>query len=79
MKDHKTHIVSVRLTETEYNALRMVQHAQEDKNLGVTIRGALDLFIGTAVKAYLKREARKAKQTSTAVKKLQAVKDGSDE
>jgi hypothetical protein len=67
MKDQKTHIVSVRLTETEYNALRMVQHAQEDKNLGVTIRGALDLFIGTAVKAYLKREARKAKKATDAI------------
>lgn len=67
MKDQKTHIVSVRLTENEYNALRMVQHAQEDKNLGVTIRGALDLFIGTAVKAYLKREARKAKKATDAI------------
>jgi len=67
MKDHKTHIVSVRLTETEYNALRMVQHAQEDKNLGVTIRGALDLFIESSVKAYLKREARKAKKAQHGV------------
>ena len=62
MKDQKTHIVSVRLTETEYNALRMVQHAQEDKNLGVTVRGALDVFLETASKAYLKRETRKAKK-----------------
>jgi hypothetical protein len=62
MKDQKTHIVSVRLTETEYNALRMVQHTQEDKNLGVTVRGALDVFLETASKAYLKREARKAKK-----------------
>lgn len=62
MKDHKTHLVSIRLTETEYNALRMVQHAQEDKNLGVTVRGALDVFLETAVKAYVKREARKAKK-----------------
>ena len=62
MKDQKTHIVSIRLTETEYNALRMVQHAQEDKNLGVTVRGALDVFLETASKAYLKREARKAKK-----------------
>lgn len=62
MKDHKTHLVSIRLTETEYNALRMVQHAQEDKNLGVTVRGALNVFLETAVKAYLKREARKAKK-----------------
>ena len=59
---NKTHIVSVRLTETEYNALCMVQHAQEDKNLGVTLRGSLDVFLAEAVKAYLKREARKAKK-----------------
>ena len=62
MNQHKTHIVSVRLTENEYNALRMVQHAQEDKNLGVTLRGSLDVFLGEAVKAYLKREARRAKK-----------------
>jgi hypothetical protein len=62
MKDQKTHIVSVRLTEIEYNALRMVQHAQEDKNLGITVRGALEVFLETASKAYLKREARKAKK-----------------
>jgi hypothetical protein len=59
---NKTHIVSVRLTETEYNALCMVQHAQEDKNLGVTLRGSLDVFLAEAVKAFLKREARKAKK-----------------
>ena len=62
MKDQKTHIVSVRLTETEYNALRMVQHAQEDKNLGVTVRGALNEFFENAIKAYVRREARKAKK-----------------
>ena len=67
MKDQKTHIVSVRLTETEYNALRMVQHAQEDKNLGVTLRGSLDVFLSTAVKAYLKREARLAKKAANGV------------
>ena len=67
MKDQKTHIVSVRLTETEYNALRMVQHAQEDKNLGVTVRGALNVFLETAVKAYLKREARLAKKAQNGV------------
>ena len=59
---NKTHIVSVRLTEDEYNALRMVQHAQEDKNLAVTLRGSLNVFLAEAVKAYLKREARKAKK-----------------
>ena len=59
---NKTHIVSVRLTENEYNALRMVQHAKEDKNLGVTLRGSLDVFLAEAVKAYLKREARLAKK-----------------
>jgi hypothetical protein len=62
---NKTHIVSVRLTETEYNALCMVQHAQEDKNLGVTLRGSLDVFLAEAVKAYLKREARKAKKEAS--------------
>ena len=61
---HKTHIVSVRLTEDEYNALRMVQHAQEDKNLGVTLRGSLNVFLGQAVKQYLKREARLAKNAA---------------
>jgi anti-sigma factor RsiW len=64
---NKTHIVSVRLTETEYNALCMVQHAQEDKNLGVTLRGSLDVFLAEAVKAYLKREARKAKKEAASV------------
>ena len=59
---NKTHIVSVRLTETEYNALRMVQHAQEDKNLAVTLRGSLNVFLAEAVKAYLKRQARLAKK-----------------
>jgi hypothetical protein len=59
---NKTHIVSVRLTETEYKALCMVQHAQEDKNLGVTLRGSLDVFLAEAVKAFLKREARLAKK-----------------
>jgi hypothetical protein len=61
---HKTHIVSVRLTEDEYNALRMVQHAQEDKNLGVTLRGSLNVFLGEAVKQYLKRKARLAKKAA---------------
>jgi hypothetical protein len=61
---HKTHIVSVRLTEDEYNALRMVQHSQEDKNLGVTLRGSLNVFLGEAVKQYLKREARLAKKAA---------------
>jgi hypothetical protein len=61
---HKTHIVSVRLTEDEYNALRMVQHAQEDKNLGVTLRGSLNVFLGEAVKQYLKRQARLAKKAA---------------
>jgi hypothetical protein len=61
---HKTHIVSVRLTEDEYNALRMVQHAQEDKNLGVTLRGSLNVFLAEAVKQYLKREARLAKKAA---------------
>jgi len=59
---NKTHIVSVRLTENEYNALRMIQHSKEDKNLGVTLRSSLDVFLAEAVKAYLKREARKAKK-----------------
>ena len=62
MNKTKTHSVAIRLTETEYNALRMVQHAQEDKNLGVTLHGALSVFLETAVKAYVKREARKAKK-----------------
>jgi hypothetical protein len=42
----------------------MVQHAQEDKNLGVTLRGSLNVFLGEAVKQYLKREARLAKKAA---------------
>jgi hypothetical protein len=42
----------------------MVQHAQEDKNLGVTLRGSLTVFLGEAVKKYLKREARLAKKAA---------------